>query len=105
MNRRNSFRAMIALAVAPALVKVEMLMPVKVIMPVGELSSWGGEFEHYMRPEFREYNQATAPPGSLYEDIFDSKLYMAEMNNGSRITWVAHPKVYDEIKSHSGLLE
>ena len=35
MNRRNAFRSMIALAVAPALVKVEMLMPVKVVPDYG----------------------------------------------------------------------
>jgi len=33
MDRRNALKSMIALAAAPTIIKVEMLMPVKMIIP------------------------------------------------------------------------
>lgn len=42
MERRDSIKSMVALMVAPAIIKVEMLMPVKPIVTVKELIPLGG---------------------------------------------------------------
>lgn len=49
MNRRDSIRNMIALAVAPALIKIEMLMPVKEITDYINIPSLTENIEYTRR--------------------------------------------------------
>jgi hypothetical protein len=74
MIRRNAIKSMIALAVAPAILKVEMIMPVKAIVPVS------GYLNYYSITEIIKEKYV---PG-MAENIYDSsnllKILQDKMN-------------------------
>ena len=78
MNRRIAIKSMIALATAPAIVKLEMIMPVKTkpfVFPIVKpvlAEYYASKLEKQLRSMYDD-----APPGSVvYFDIAQGRTYL-----------------------------
>ncbi len=84
MNRKNAIKSIIALAIAPALIKVEMLMPAKTIVKpfIGELGYYAG---------FTIFD---------YKKLMEMKKRMQEQRIQEPCSFIVHPNLYKELKGN-----
>ena len=96
MQRRNAIKSMIALAIAPAIIKIEMLMPVKVIQESEFLFDFMGGYNCRSKTIFDVLQSQDEKFAQDFTVAYVEKMRKMMIKQAEDL--IIHPTIYDYVK-------